>query len=120
MKIRGDPPREQRLAQTLIAEIDLPPHGAAVAELAVDAVERDVGRKGRDVFPGLLAKRHHEREGAALSPDVARDHEEPQPVQLDVRGGRPGDAALPPQQPYGIRDTRMFYRRKNKPDCGNG
>jgi hypothetical protein len=55
-----------------------------------------------------------------LSPDVARDHEEPQPVQLDVRGGRPGDAAVPPQQPYGIRNTRMFYWCENPLDCVNG
>ncbi|TMK42069.1 MAG: hypothetical protein E6G66_16480 [Actinobacteria bacterium] len=119
VKIRGDAPREQGFAQALIAEIDLPPHGAAITELAIDAVGRDVGHEGLDVFSGLLTKRDHEREGAPLSPDVARYHEEPQPVQLDVRGRRPGDVVAPPQQIHGIRNTGMVYRRENPLDGGN-
>jgi len=120
VKIGGDAPREQGFAQALIAEIDLPPHDAAMAEFAIDAIGRDVGQESRDVFSRLLAKRHHERERSTLSPDVARCHEEPQPVQLDIRRGCPGDLTVVLQQPYGIRNAGMFYRCEDPLHCDKG
>src|SRR5579864_357722 len=38
VELRRHPPREQGFAQILIAQVDLPPHNAAVAELAIDPI----------------------------------------------------------------------------------
>jgi hypothetical protein len=120
VKIGGDAPREQRVAQALIAEIDLPPNDAAMAELAIDAIGRHISEEGLDVFLGLLAKRHDERKGLTLSPDVARCHEKPQPVHLDVCRRCPRDLMVVLQQPNGIRNAGMFYRREDPRHHGKG
>ena len=119
MKVGGDSPREQGLAQALIAEIDLPPHDAAMAELTIDAIGCDVGHESLDEILRLLAKRHHKRERSTLPSDVARSHEEPEPVQLDIHRGRPGLIVVP-QQTDGIRNAGMFDRGEDPLHCGKG
>ena len=90
--IRRDAPWEQRLAQRLVANVELPPEQAALAELVPDVRLREVGHQRVHVRLRPAAERDDQRERRALPADARRGGQESDPVQLHVGRRQPGPA----------------------------